>query len=218
MISFHIRYHFWIVAFVVSMLASPHVYASVSQFDVEEVAYDNLAPFKKWTSALKRTRKQFAVDDSECDKRSFHPCVVIEWKKLVTDLKSDKFMDQLVAVNDWGNAHPYIVDQLNWGMNDYWETPYEFMTVNGDCEDYAIAKYFSLRALGIPAERMRIIIVQDQNLGGVIHAILGVHDDNKLWILDNQSDEVKQAASIYHYKPIYSVNENKWWRYLSRNP
>lgn len=217
MISFHIRYYFFLLVVALLMLPSLPAHAITSQLDVEEVPYENLAPFKKWTSAMKRTSKQFKIDDAQCDKATFHPCIVVEWKKFIEDMKGDDFMEQLVSINDWGNAHPYIVDQLNWGMNDYWATPYEFMTVNGDCEDYAIAKYYTLRALGISPDRMRIMIVQDQNLGGVIHAILGVHQDDKLWILDNQSKEVSLASSIYHYKPIYSLNEDRWWRYLPRN-
>jgi predicted transglutaminase-like cysteine proteinase len=61
---------------------------------------------------------------------------------------------------------------------------------------------------------MRIIIVQDFNLGGIIHAILGVYGDNdELFILDNQIDQVMPAMKIYHYRPIYSVNEDWWWAY-----
>jgi predicted transglutaminase-like cysteine proteinase len=120
-------------------------------------------------------------------------------------------------VNDWGNKHPYIIDQLNWGMEDYWQTPYEFMTINGDCEDYAITKYYSMRALGIPEDRLRIIVLQDFNLGGIIHAVLGVYDeDGDLYILDNQIKQVMPALKIYHYRPIYGVNEHWWWAYTPK--
>ncbi len=102
---------------------------------------------------------------------------------------------------------------MNWGVEDYWETPYEFLTVSGDCEDYAISKYYTLRNLGIPASRLRIIIVQDLNLGGVIHAILGIYDGKDMWVLDNQIKQVILARKIYHYRPIYGINEEGWWAY-----
>jgi predicted transglutaminase-like cysteine proteinase len=107
---------------------------------------------------------------------------------------------------------------VNWGMEDYWETPYEFQEISGDCEDYAISKYYSLRAIGVPADRMRVIIVQDLNLGGIIHAILGVYEDGDLLILDNQAKQVLPAMRIYHYRPIYGVNEEAWWAYYPNRP
>ena len=161
-----------------------------------------------------RFAKQQDVSDDACGKVEYHPCVVKEWRSLITELEKKSFAAQLREVNNWGNKHPYIVDQLNWGLEDFWEMPYEFMTVNGDCEDYAIAKYYTLRAMGIPAEKLRIIILQDLNLGGIIHAILGVYnDENELFVLDNQAEQVIPALKIYHYRPIYGLNEQAWWAY-----
>lgn len=124
---------------------------------------------------------------------------------------------QLVAVNKWGNAHPYIEDNINWGMEDYWETPREFVDISGDCEDYAISKYYLLRAAGFSADDLRIIILEDLNLGGIIHAVLGVYVNDVLYILDNQSREVMEALSIYHYRPIFGINEQAWWAYYPKN-
>ena len=90
------------------------------------------------------------------------------------------------------------------------------MEVSGNCKDYAIAKYYSLRALGIPAERLRVIVLQDLNLGGIIHAVLGIYDGDKLLILDNQVKQVMPALKIYHYRPIYGINEDHWWEYFPR--
>lgn len=153
--------------------------------------------------------------DSECGNFRYFPCSIKEWKKLLVATQGKSFHEKLVQVNSWANSHPYIIDQINWGMEDFWATPFEFMAVNGDCEDFAIAKYYSLLALGIPEDRMRIIVVQDFNLGGIIHAILGVYDDDKeeLFILDNQIKQVMPARKIYHYRPIYGINQESWWEY-----
>ena len=188
--------------------------ASRSYFSMSATRSENLKPFPKWTGTLKRFDEQQKIDEEKCDTVEYYPCAVKSWEKMIEDLQGKDLKEQLDKVNSWGNEHPYIVDQLNWGMEDFWETPHEFISVNGDCEDYAIAKYYSLKALGIPLDRMRIIIVQDFNLGGIIHAILGVYDDDdKMYILDNQIDQVMPAMKIYHYRPIYSVNENWWWAY-----
>lgn len=184
---------------------------------MSESRSENLTPFPKWTGMVSRFEDQQKIPDSECGKVRFHPCSILEWRSFLDSIKSDKLSEQLTQVNDWGNRHPYIEDMLNWGMVDYWETPFEFMEMNGDCEDYAISKYYSMRALGVPAEKMRVIIVQDLNLGGIIHAILGVYTEAGLMILDNQSQQVLPALRIYHYRPIYGVNEQAWWAYTPIN-
>ena len=194
--------------------AEPQKTGAKSYFEMTESQFQNLDSFPKWTTMLARFKEQQLVSDDKCGKIEYHPCTIKDWKKLLGDLRGKPLEEKLKAVNDWGNAHPYVLDIVNWGVEDYWETPYEFMEVSGDCEDYAIAKYYSLRALGIPMEKLRVIIVQDLNLGGIIHAILGVYDDDKnLIILDNQSSQVTNALNIYHYRPIYGLNEKNWWAY-----
>ena len=205
-------------AFIVAvMYYNAPAYAVVSYFDMDETRSENIAPFPKWTGMVSRFTKQRRVPDSDCGRTQFHPCSIIEWKAFLVTLRDKSFQDQLDSVNTWANEHPYIEDQVNWGMSDYWETPYEFMDIAGDCEDYAIAKYYSMKNLGIPVERLRIIILQDLNLGGIIHAVLGVYDGDELYILDNQSQQVKRALSIYHYRPIFGINENAWWAYHPRS-
>ncbi len=199
-------------------LYSARSYASRnSYFDMSELRFGNLTPFPKWTGVMTRFENQQGIADDDCGTVRYHPCAIKGWGQMLDELKGKPLKEQLDKVNDWSNSHPYIVDQLNWGINDYWETPYEFMEVSGDCEDYAISKYYSLRALGISEDRMRIIIVQDLNLGGIIHAILGVYDDDSnMIILDNQIKHVIPAMNIYHYRPIYGVNEDYWWTYRPR--
>jgi predicted transglutaminase-like cysteine proteinase len=203
-----------VIFFAHLFYASPSFAASRSYFNMSATRSENLKPFPKWTGTLKRFDEQQKLDEEKCDTVEFYPCAVKSWKEMIASLEGKNLREQLDVINSWGNEHPYIVDQLNWGMEDFWETPHEFISVNGDCEDYAIAKYYSLKALGISLDKMRIIIVQDFNLGGIIHAILGVYDEKgDMYILDNQIDQVMPAMKIYHYRPIYSVNEDWWWAY-----
>ncbi len=125
-------------------------------------------------------------------------------------VKDDDPHAKIDKVNRFMNRAKYVVDPINWGVKDYWETPGEFFVRFGDCEDYAIAKFLTLRALGFKDESMRIVIVQDLNLK-VAHAILAVYIDDTIKILDNQIQQVVDAPTIRHYKPIYSVNEQSWW-------
>jgi predicted transglutaminase-like cysteine proteinase len=108
------------------------------------------------------------------------------------------------------NEKPYILDNKNWGKSDYWGTPIEFMQRGGDCEDFAIAKYTALRALGVPEERLRIAIVQD-TYKNIPHAVLAVYTEDGLFILDNQIKTLVSAESTGRYRPIFSINRTAWW-------
>jgi predicted transglutaminase-like cysteine proteinase len=108
------------------------------------------------------------------------------------------------------NRTRYVVDPRNYGVPDYWATPQQFLRRDGDCEDYAITKYLSLRALGVPSSEMRILVVQDLNLR-LAHAILIVYHNGRALILGNQIKSVVDTSVVRHYKPIYPINENFWW-------
>lgn len=207
------------VVFMAVSGSQPAFAQRLSYFDMAEKRSDNITPFPKWTGMITRYDEQKAyAADSECGKARFFPCSVLQWQDMLDGLQDKPLMEQLDRVNKWSNEHPYIEDQINWGLDDYWETPNEFMEISGDCEDYAISKYYSLRALGVSASRLRIIILQDLNLGGVIHAVLGVYGKNdELFILDNQSQQVTPALKIYHYRPIFGINEDSWWTYYPRS-
>jgi predicted transglutaminase-like cysteine proteinase len=119
----------------------------------------------------------------------------------------------LQAVNRFANTRDYVLDLDNYGVEDYWAVPREFLGNGGDCEDYVITKLFSLRWLGYPADEMRIVIVQDTNLR-IPHAILAVARGPETLILDNQAEAVLRAVDLVHYVPVFSINEHRWWIHL----
>lgn len=131
---------------------------------------------------------------------------------LLADLKSTDRKTQLEQINAFMNRRPYVEDTANWGVPDYWETPLEFLHKSGDCEDYSIAKYMSLRLLGWPAEAMRIVVLRDLKLN-VPHAVLVVYLNDDAWVLDNRIRRIVRARSIDNYQPVYSLNELHWWSY-----
>ncbi|MFC3230905.1 transglutaminase-like cysteine peptidase [Marinibaculum pumilum] len=181
-----------------------------SFFQTWEFRRENLKPFPKWTSALERYFKERGRTDGSCTDKTFNRCHWEEWQKMLADLKGKKDLKQLRAVNAFFNDRPYITDPINWGIEDYWAAPGQFLTKDGDCEDYAIAKYLSLRALGWPPEDLRLVVLQDLNLR-IPHAILIVRFAGRYLILDNQIKQVVDQSAIRHYKPIYSLNESAWW-------
>src|ERR1700761_8365923 len=137
-------------------------------------------------------------------------CIPAAWTTFLDGLRQQSRRDQLNAVNQWANARPYVEDQVNWGVPDYWETPAQFLAHGGDCEDYAIAKYFSLVKLGFSPDDLRIVIVDDTNMN-VFHAVLAVRSDNNVWLLDNQLPQIVPMSLAVQYVPVYSLNERGWW-------
>ncbi len=101
-------------------------------------------------------------------------------------------------------------DLDNYGTDDHWATPREFFRNGGDCEDYAIAKYAALERLGWPAERMWIVVLRETVIS-LIHAVLMVEYDGRLWTLDNLGDGIFVHGQIDYYRPAYSLNRFGRW-------
>lgn len=174
-----------------------------AMFGAPEVKSSDISGFKNWTGMLARFQR-----DMNSAKGNMQ---LAQLRTKLSKYKNMSLKDKVIAVNTLLNARPYVEDKRNYGKTDYWATPVQFMERGGDCEDYAIAKYASLRALGVPAEQMRVAIVMDKQLG-IHHAILIVYDTNRqAYVLDNQSKTVKDLASVKRYKPIYSINQKNWW-------
>ena len=171
-------------------------------FGSEEKRSHNLDPFTKWTGMF--SRFETAI------KGARHEQVIREWHGNLQDLQGLPLDMMASRVNDLVNSQRYIIDSRNWGQSDYWETPVEFFTRGGDCEDFAIAKYASLRILGVPEERLRIAIVHDKQKN-IPHAVLIVYTDEGAMVLDNQEKQMRPASRVNRYRPIFSINRNAWW-------
>jgi predicted transglutaminase-like cysteine proteinase len=174
-------------------------------FGTNETRSANIKPFPKWTDMLQRHYAEERRGDPACVPTRFTRCSVADWLAFLDGEKGKDRNLQIEEVNSFVNLHPYVLDKLN-----YWETPREFAQHDGDCKDYAIAKYFSLRYLGWKEDDLRVAVVQDLNLR-VAHAVLAVYVTDRILILDNQARQVVHADSIRHYQPYYSINESYWW-------
>ncbi len=171
-------------------------------FGAKEKRSKNLKAFTKWEQMFDRFDRALSKPSNQG--------VIKALQNELSSFKSSSVYDMARDVNAMMNKKKYIVDSKNWGKSDYWATPIEFMARGGDCEDFAIAKYAALRALGVPENRMRIAIVQDE-IKNMPHAILIVYSEKGPMVLDNQIKEMRSAKRISHYKPIYSINRTAWW-------
>ncbi len=135
------------------------------------------------------------------------------WLNLMQTDTSLSEIDNLKKVNRFFNLFHFIDDIKLWGVNNYWATPVEFIGANGgDCEDYSIAKYFTLLELGIADEKMRITIVKAINLDQY-HMVLAYYETPASipLILDNIDGVIKPASKRNDLIPIYSFNGSQLW-------
>lgn len=171
-------------------------------FGAVEKRSTSLKAFDKWTGMFERFNASLNSSSGQAE--------MVAFKRDLEVLKGLPLDKMAASVNEMMNKKRYVSDSDNYGKNDYWATPVEFMQRGGDCEDYAIAKYTALRALGVPENRLRIAIVQDLQKN-VPHAILVVYTDQGPILLDNQLKSTVKAEKISHYKPIFSINQEAWW-------
>lgn len=146
------------------------------------------------------------------------------WQRLIQDMRNAEAVGArrsepkaesltLRKMNDFFNQIPYYNDIVHWGKEDYWATPVEALSSFGaDCEDYSIAKYLSLKELGIPIERLRITYVRAKDLGES-HMVLAYYPtpEAEPLILDNLTRELKPASQRPDLEPVYSFNDDDLW-------
>jgi len=120
---------------------------------------------------------------------------------------------QLTLVNTFFNRVRFVNDIEHWGEEDYWATPVELLTTNGgDCEDFSIAKYLTLKSMGVPDEQLRIVYVKALELNQA-HMVLAWYPepDADPLILDNLINEIKPASQRSDLEPVYSFNGEGLW-------
>jgi predicted transglutaminase-like cysteine proteinase len=143
---------------------------------------------------------------------------VLFWNDLITANRHLDEADKLKKVNEFFNELEFVNDIDHWGKEDYWATPLQMLTSNGgDCEDFSIAKYFTLREMGIPAERMRLTYVKALELDQA-HMVLTYYSspDAEPLVLDNLVADILPSSERKDLLPVYSFNGNGLWLAKSR--
>jgi len=129
-------------------------------------------------------------------------------------------LSRLRAVNDFYNQRlAYVEDGDNWGEVDYWASPLESLGKGaGDCEDYAIGKYFTLTSLGIPHARLRMVYVRASIAGApngfVAHMVLAYYPtpEAEPLVLDNLQPVIRPAGQRPDLAPVFSFNAEGLWQ------
>lgn len=135
------------------------------------------------------------------------------WGKLIDSLQNQSVDVQLEKVNSFFNQFRFQSDKESRGVEDYWKSPEEFIIDGGgDCEDYAIIKYFTLVTLGIPTEKLRITYVTSLKLNQA-HMVLSYYStpEAEPLILDSLESKILKASQRKDLKPVYSFNGDGLW-------
>lgn len=163
------------------------------------VMHNDVSEFGKWQHA----QKQYIQDIR--GQNNF----VRQWESNVEDMRSEDRMSEMQSVNLYANhALKYAEDTDVWKVDDYWASPGEALAKGkGDCEDYAILKYFSLMRLGFNADDMKLLVLVAEH-EKELHTVLIVDDK---YLLDNASDDVELVKDVENYTPVFMINHSHWW-------
>lgn len=144
-----------------------------------------------------------------------------DWQKLLTRSASVAEQEKLRKINDFVNSRLAFADDFDvWGQSDYWATPIELIGKGrGDCEDFSIAKYYSLIQLGVPVSKLRLVYVKailEAPAGQVqqAHMVLAYYATPNAdpLVLDNLVTDIRPASRRSDLSPIFSFNSAGLWQ------
>jgi predicted transglutaminase-like cysteine proteinase len=175
------------------------------------VAPDSIVWFK-WRKVKDDIRTQEPMlmrcltDESACSPAAARFAAIVKEAREHEGRVRLNFVNQRV-----NNAIQYTSDMAQWATPDEWSAPLavgkgSFETGLGDCEDYAIAKYVALRAAGVPAQHLRVLLVRD-NLARLDHAVLAANEEGHWFILDNRWTAAVEDSDVRRFTPLLALDE-----------
>ncbi|NJN52688.1 MAG: transglutaminase domain-containing protein [Gammaproteobacteria bacterium] len=121
--------------------------------------------------------------------------------------------DRVRAINAWVNRRRYREDRAQRAtegkLPNEWRSLTDLIRRGGDCEDFAMAKYFLLREAGIPAARLRMVVAWDKPTHAY-HALLAYDTEAGAWLFETDGS-IKRRSQHAQYRFLYSVNEDGVW-------
>jgi len=138
---------------------------------------------------------------------------LIAWEDLIREDTSSSDREKLEKVNRFHNQMNFVDDMRHWGQEDYWATPIEFLaSQGGDCEDFSIAKYFTLKAMGVDEEKLNLTYVKalQYNMHHMVMTYYSTPGAEPL-VLDNLVESIKPGSQRTDLMPIFSFNGTGLW-------
>lgn len=173
----------------------------------------NLPAAAQWRPVYARLGQDLAGECAGPDCRTR----VARLEAAIGKARDARFVERLRLVNSAVNAViGYASDRQLYGRLDYWAAPSQTLRAGrGDCEDYAILKMAALKAAGIPASSMSLVVLRDRERD-LFHAVLAVATDRGHFILDNAHDAVLLDSEIARYQPLFSMSRDRYWLHGTR--
>ena len=179
-----------------------------------ETAEDFFAPATYWSAW------QDTLERHQSERETIHRCLRDETactrrlrglRHVLLKGADLSFEQQIRLVNRYVNRHRYKDDRVSSRSEagNQWETLTEFLHRGGDCEDFAVAKYFVLRELGVNAEDMRIVIGRESQRA-THHAMLAIRFDEDVWLLENDNTIHRNGYQDIN-RFVYAINEQGIW-------
>ena len=163
---------------------------------------------KPFQTALKRHAADPLRDDMVVGSR--------RWSELKRYLAGKQGPELLYLVNSLWNQFRFAEDAQTWGEDEYWAEPAEFARRRqGDCDDYVVAKYLTLRDLGFPVDRMRLVVgklTRKKTDPREFHVVLRCQTEKGAFILENNRKVLlDDRTTLKRFRPVYSFNEKTEW-------
>ena len=138
--------------------------------------------------------------------------------KLVKNYAEGSELEKVTWVNLFYNKVRFETDPIHWKLPDYWATPVEKLATGaGDCEDYAIAKYFTLKEMGVPEDKMRIMYVYAGKTKEP-HVVMTYYEKKGAvpLVLDNINKRLLPASKRDDLVPVFTFNGTSLWSAKAR--
>jgi predicted transglutaminase-like cysteine proteinase len=169
----------------------------------------------KWLGVQRRLEDemvQLALCDGDRD-----GCVSAAALQLLAIIDTAKALEGRARLGEVNRAINLAVRSVSdlalYGQIDVWTSPLETLAKGaGDCEDYAIAKYFALRLAGVAADDVRIVILHD-TIGGDDHAVAAARLEGHWLTLDNRRMAMIEDSDVRHYRPAFLIDQNNIMKY-----
>ena len=138
---------------------------------------------------------------------------VEQWKSLIDSGSKWSDIQKLTSVNNFVNQFNFVDDIEHWGQEDYWATPLQtLVTQGGDCEDFSIAKYFTLTAMGMSEDKLRLTYVKALTINKA-HMVVSYFERKNIepLVLDNLNPVIVPSSQRQDLIPVYSFNGDGMW-------
>jgi predicted transglutaminase-like cysteine proteinase len=192
----------------VSLPASTPPAVPAEPFADDVIAIDTGGMVQKWRAVTRGLRAERHVldrcraDAASCPVAAKRFLAIVDAARRVDGELRIAQINRAINLNIRG-----ATDRELYGVEELWATPLQTFAKNaGDCEDYAIAKYAALRELGIPADRLRLVVVRDNKVKDY-HAVTAVRSGERWMILDNRTLAIRSDGDVAEFDPLYVLDQ-----------